>query len=439
MKIVAPPRLPATEELLKLVVEKVQSGMMPATVDEKRRYLHWDKIRHLKTPDKFDSIEQYWHFLKFSRRGQQKLLPFTEEFSYILTDDIQKNIHEIDTQMRGSIEAENIGKDKKKYIIRSLMDEAISSSQLEGAATTRKVARDMLRHNKEPEDYSQRMIYNNYQAINFIDKYKHDDLTPELILELHKIVTDNTIDNPDDEGRFRRDDDINVVDNLTGNVLHSPPEHQSLPDRMKVLCDFANGNMLNSFVHPIIRAIIVHFALAYDHPFVDGNGRTARALFYWVALKNNYWLFQYITLSTYIKKAQSQYGESFLMVESDGFDLTYFINNQLKFIHQAIHGLFDYVDKKQNEQSNALDLLSAYLADGKLNSRQAVIIQHAIKHPGAVYTIAGHKTPQNIAYATAKLDLERLAKLGLLQQSKRGRVFIFIVPNDLEQRIKEYQ
>jgi Fic family protein len=101
----------------------------------------------------------------------------------------------------------------------------------------------------------------------------------------------------------------------------------------------------------------VHFSLAYDHPFVDGNGRTARALFYWVVLKNNYWLFQYITLSTYIKKAPRQYGESFLMVESDGFDLTYFINSQLKFINQAIKGLFDYVDKKQNEQSNALDLL----------------------------------------------------------------------------------
>jgi Tfp pilus assembly ATPase PilU len=49
------------------------------------------------------------------------------------------------------------------------------------------------------------------KAINFIDTHKHDDLTPELILELHKIVTDNTIDNPDDEGKFRRDDDINVV------------------------------------------------------------------------------------------------------------------------------------------------------------------------------------------------------------------------------------
>jgi Fic family protein len=138
----------------------------------------WDKVRHLKTPEKFDSIEQYWYFLKFSRIGQQKLLPFTEEFFYILTDDIQKNIHEIDSQMHGSIEAKSIGKDKDKYIIRSLMDEAISSSQLEGAATTRKVARDMLRHNKEPENYSQRMIYNNYRAINFIARHYLCDCQP---------------------------------------------------------------------------------------------------------------------------------------------------------------------------------------------------------------------------------------------------------------------
>ncbi|BAS67100.1 Fic family protein [Bathymodiolus septemdierum thioautotrophic gill symbiont] len=439
MKIAPPPKPLPTKELVELAVEKTRSGVMPCVTDKKGRYSHWDKIRHLEIPEAFDDIEQYWHFLKFSRVGQQKTLPFTEMFSYVLTDDIQKNIHEIDSQMHGSVESKNIGNNKERYIIRSLMDEAISSSQLEGAATTRKVARDMLKYNKEPEDYSQRMIYNNYQAIKFIDKHKTDDLTPALVLELHKIVTDNAIDNPDDAGRLRQDDDINVVDNRTGSVLHRPPEHQSLPDRMKVLCDFANGNAPDYFIHPIIRAIVIHFALAYDHPFADGNGRTTRALFYWVVLKNNYWLFQYITLSTYIKKAQSQYGESFLMVESDNFDLTYFINSQLKFINQAINGLFDYADNKQHEQKKALELLSAYLADGKLNSRQAMIIQHSIKHLGEVYTIEGHKISQNIGYATAKLDLEKLAKLGLLQKSKRGRAFIFIAPNDLEQRIKAYK
>jgi len=438
MKIVNPP-CTSVEQMMNIAFKKVQEGVSLHVTDEKRRYSHWDKIRYLAVPDKFDDIEQYWSFIKASRLQQQKELPFTENFSFVLTDDIQKNIHEVDSKMRGSLEAKNIGDNRDRYIIRSLIDEAISSSQLEGAATTRKVAREMLKHNKTPEDHSQKMIYNNYQAVKFIDKHKADDLTPALVLELHQVVTDGTMDNPEDAGRFRQDDDISVVDNRTGSVLHSPPGFQSLPDRMKVLCDFANGNAPDYFIHPIIRAIIVHFALAYDHPFADGNGRTTRALFYWVILKNNYWLFQYITLSTYIKEAQVQYGESFLMVESDDFDLTYFINSQLKFIQQSVDGLFDYVDKKQTQLQQALNLLSHYLSDGKINSRQAMLIRHAIQHLGAVYTINNHKISQHIGYKAAREDLLGLAKLNLLQQSKQGRAFVFIAPNDLEQRIKAYK
>jgi Fic family protein len=437
MKIVSPPKI-STQNLLKLAVEKIQQQVTPCITDEKKRYLHWDKIRHLKVPENFDDIEQYWHFVKFARMSQQKILPFVENPFFVLTDDIQKNIYEIDLKMRDSLEAKNVDDNKEKYIIRSLIDEAISSSQLEGAATTRKIARDMLKHKKTPKDCSQEMIYNNYQAIKFINKHKNNDLTPSLILELHAIVTNGTMNNSD-VGKLRKNNEINVVDNSTGSVLHHPPSFEQLPDRLKDLCDFANGNTPDYFVHPIIRAIIVHFILAFDHPFADGNGRTTRALFYWVILKNNYWLFQYITLSTYIKKAQSQYGESFLMTESDDFDLTYFINSQLKFINHSIKGLFDYMDKKQNQQQQALHLLGSYLADGKLNPRQAMIIQHAIKHPGEGYTIAGHKLSHYVSYATAKADLEKLEKLDLLQQSKRGREFVFIAPNDLEKRIQAYK
>jgi hypothetical protein len=75
------------------------------------RYLHWDKVRHLKTPEKFDSIEQYWYFLKFSRIGQQKLLPFTEEFFYILTDDITPDWSFSVTNLTNSSIAGNLGGD----------------------------------------------------------------------------------------------------------------------------------------------------------------------------------------------------------------------------------------------------------------------------------------------------------------------------------------
>lgn len=419
--------------------EKLQQGVSQKILDSKGCYSHWDTIRHRPAPKNFTDIEQYWAFIKFCRMQQYKPLPFIEQFSYVLTDEIQQNIHEIDSKMHGSIEAKNLNHSKNRYIVRSLIEESISSSQLEGAATTREVARDMLKSNREPKGYSEQMIYNNYQAIQFIDQNKHDDLTPSLVLALHKIVTQNAIDNPDDAGRLRQNNKVYVWDNNSDKPLHTPPDYQSLNDRLKILCDFANSNSPNYFIHPIIRAIIVHFMLAYDHPFVDGNGRTTRALFYWVALKNNYWLFQYITLSTFLKKAPAKYGKSFLMTQTDGLDTTYFINSQLDFIKQAIKGLFDYVDKKQAQQKQALDLLSIYLAEGELNARQAILIQHAIKHLGATYTIQGHKISQNLSYITARDDLVKLAKLNLLIQAKQGRAFIFIVPADLEQRIRSYK
>jgi Fic family protein len=127
------------------------------------------------------------------------------------------------------------------------------------------------------------------------------------------------------------------------------------------------------------------------------------------------------------------------MVETDEFDLTYFINSQLKFITQSIGGLFDYVDRKQQAQAKALELLGSYLRDGKVNTRQAMLIQNALKNAGKTYTIEGHKVSNNIGYKAARADLLELSKLELLQQSKKGRAFVFIAPNDLEKRIKEYK
>lgn len=438
MKIVFPPKI-NIEDLVNFGLKKTLAGIKPKITDEKNRYVHWDKLRHLEPPSHCQNNEDYWFFIKNSRLPHYKKLPFIEDFVYILTDEIQQKLHDIDTQMRGWIEEKTFYQNKEKYIVASLMEEAISSSQLEGASTTRKVAKVMLEHNKLPKDYSQQMIYNNYLAIQFINSHKNDDLTPDLILELHKIVAIDAIDNPDDAGRLRGDNTINVVDGQDGKTLHHPPDYQSLQDRLNILCDFANGKTPDCFIHPVIRSIIVHFILAYDHPFSDGNGRTARGLFYWVVLKNHYWLFQYITLSTYIKDAPSQYGESFLMSETDDFDLTYFINSQLVFITKAMTGLFDYIERKQQQTQEAANLLSAYLADGKLNSRQLMLVGRAIRHAGAIYTIEGHKISNHISTKTARDDLLSLAKLDLLQQSKRGRAFVFIAPADLEQRIKAYK
>ncbi len=136
------------------------------------------------------------------------------------------------------------------------------------------------------------------------------------MLELHRILTEGTLDDPTAAGRLQRPDEerIAVVDATDGSLIHTPPPATELPARLQALCDFANQgeDESDSFIHPVVRAILLHFFLAYDHPFEDGNGRTARALFYWAMRTNGYWLAEYLSISRILREAPAQYSRAFL-------------------------------------------------------------------------------------------------------------------------------
>jgi len=128
---------------------------------------------------------------------------------------------------------------------------------------------------------SERMILNNYPTMQRIMDLRDQPLTPERVFELHRRVTAATLEKADAAGRFRRTDEIIRIVDFEGTVYHEPTVSAELPARLEAMCAFANGTTPDFFIHPVIRAIMLHFWLAYDQPFVDGNGCTARALFYW--------------------------------------------------------------------------------------------------------------------------------------------------------------
>ena len=322
------------------------------------------------------------------------------------------------------------------YLINSLMEEAINSSQLEGAATTRQVAKEMIRKNRAPRNRSEQMIFNNYYAMQFVREHKDEKLTRPMIYELHRIVTEKTFDEPQDAGKLRKSNDVHVVD-TQGTVLHKPPKAEELKNRLKVLCDFANKDNPRAFVHPVIKGILLHFMLAYDHPFVDGNGRTARALFYWYMARKEYWLIEFISISQILKKAQAQYARSFLFTETDENDTTYFIIHQLEVILQAIEELHIYLARKIQELKSASLLLEKTKLEGVLNQRQLAVLEHALKNTNAIYSIKEHQNIHGVTYQTARMDLLTLSdKLKLLQKLKDGQQFIFMSPPDLRQRLE---
>jgi Fic family protein len=404
-------------------------------------YLDWDKMRHLEPPEGL-THEEWWLSLKLSRGLLKRQLPMTDSagnpFFYVMTDEVLRLLHHVDKRCSGEIAIPEVASDdeqaRQHYLVNSLMEEAIRSSQLEGAATTRRVAKELIRSGRPPKDRSERMIVNNYRALQFMRDDIGSQLTPETVLELQRVLTEGTLDNPDSAGRLQtnQNDRVAVVDTVDDTVLHRPPPADQLPQRLAAMCTFANQEDTGGYMHPVIKAVLLHFWLAHDHPFEDGNGRTARALFYWSMRTRGYWLTEYLSISKILREAPSQYSKAFLLTETDEGDTTYFILYQLEVVKRAVEQLDKYLQKKVREIRQVERLLRR---SEEFNHRQLSLLSDALRNPGGMYTFGSHAASHNVTHETSRRDLLSLQKAGLLRRSRSRKKYIYSPSPDLADRL----
>ena len=385
--------------------------------DINERYLYWSDAKY-RAADTGLSAEELWRTAKCIR--QMKDVPVWPEFGlhFALNNSMQRLCQRFDMDFGGSWGSMKLFPTDKKnqelYLISSIMEEAISSSQMEGAATTRKVAKEMLRKKLAPRDRSQQMILNNYQTIQFIVENKNQPLTKELLLQIHALMTANTLNDESMSGHLRDNDDVVVGNSITGEVVHQPPSHVLLDKFVRDLCHFFNSTDSEIFIHPIIRALVVHFLIAYYHPFGDGNGRTARALFYWYMLKEDYWLTQYLSISRIIYKTKAKYEKSFIYTENDNNDIGYFITYNLDVLSKAFDELRRYLRKKQAEQRRK----DRFMHIGDVSPKQAEIIRMFYDEGDITLQAKDIAIRFGVSRVAAKGYLDGLVKRGILERIK---------------------
>lgn len=395
------------------------------------KYRHWHRFRNLQMPEGF-SAEQAWAGVKLKRSGLWRNVGGLADldgvpFRYARTDGLLERLHNLDLVTAGDV---GVGsgpwneEEQQRYIVRNFIEEAIASSQLEGASTTRQAAKEMIRHNRQPVDNAERMILNNYRGILKIGAVTEEPLSPELILDLHATLTEGTLENPDAVGRFQTPADERVVvgSATEREPAYIPPPAEAIPGLIDKLCDLANAEAGARWMHPLVRAVVLHFMLAWIHPFEDGNGRAARALFYWSAMRSNYWTVEYASISRILLDAPGQYATSFLEVETDENDLTYFILYQLDVIQRAIEQLYQYAET----QAARARELGNRLRDLELNHRQEALLIHALRNPAGRYTFYSHAEAHRVVPLTARSDILELQELGLLvRDGMIGRAHAF--------------
>lgn len=400
-------------------------------------YLYWDKVKYKQTPPGL-THEEFWYLVKQIRKlsWRPTIIKAEDEnfFSWLRLTYTDEYLHKIDMHTGGRLFAtheEIKDENKQKFLARGILEEAIASSQLEGASTTRKAAKLMILENKVPKDKSEKMILNNYQTMQQLDRdYKNKELSRELLFEIHAMLTKDTVDK-NEQYRFRKDSDEIVVHN-DKFIAHIPPKEDFLKKEIDRLIDFANDKDSHIFTHPVIKAIFLHFWVGYLHPFTDGNGRLARALFYWYLLRKDYWTFIYLPISSIIKGSPAQYANAYIYSEQDDYDLTYFFDYHIRKILKSIDEFNLYVNKITSENKQ-IDLMLG--KEVSLNERQKQLIHYLLSETAERYvTVKSHMALNNISRRTAYSDLKYLHDKNLLITQRQGKFVRYLVSNNLKEK-----
>ncbi len=382
------------------------------------KYIFWDKAKYFEPIPGFTPTES-WALAHQLRQLTSKPTPIKTEqgifFSYHRMNYIDEALRDIDMHAGGLLlsgePSRVVESQRQKYLVRGIVEESISSSQLEGADTSSRYAKKMIAENIKPRNKSDQMILNNYLVMQQIEqKYKDEPLSISMLRELQSELVYKTLSPEFTPGNFRRDSD-NIVVSYDDKIAHTPPSATFVAKELERLVSYANNN--EKFVHPVIKAIQLHFWIGYLHPFPDGNGRLARAVFYWYLFRHNYWAMAYLPVSTLLKRSPKKYTYAYVYSEQDNYDFSYFLDFHLKTILKAIEKFKEYIEQKTEESESIISKITAKYPS--LNSRQVSALHHLL-NDGKNYTSAkSYSMLNSITRRTAYSDLKKLKRLNLVK------------------------
>ena len=370
--------------------------------------------------------QNHWPKLKQKIQTLRKMgaIPFflksiDKKFWYFPSDSINKKIHFVESlgnKLHHKIEAHSSL--QKGFLANAKIEEAITSAIYEGANSTRAKAKAFIASRNRAKNKDELMLVNNYLAMRWIKKHSTEPVSNQLILKVHRLVSRNTLRGDDANfcGKFR-DGPVYVGE-------HEGICHTKIEETLNEVIETINNHP--RFLHGLIKGILLHYFIAYIHPFFDGNGRTARTLFYFKMIKNDLKFVELLAISANLKEHGKRYEKSFELVKEYEWDMTFFIDFCLDSLVVAL--------EKAERKVNSLIRFSEFKDFMGVNSNQVLLLQRMALNKHREITIAEYAGDLGKSREIARRELKDLLKKGLLREKKRGKKFIYFVES---KRIKE--
>ena len=363
-------------------------------------------------------ISKVWPELQKARKDKSESLPLLsidgKPFWWVLTESISSQADEVISLARREIVFDR--PEYEEAFREAVLDEAVYSSVIEGAFTTKKEAREFIHEGRSPKNKSEQMVKNNYEALTYVLEHIDESITEQTIFDIYALVTKDTLEADVPTNAYRSESVF--VQSSRGEIVHTAPEAEKVSGMMASLLEFITNNELS----PLIKACIAHFYFVYVHPFIDGNGRAARALSFMMLLQAGYDFFRYFSISGVIAEERAKYYKAIKDVEDDDFDMTYFIDYYTGMLARAVKAMEErLVDKVVMEQT--LDKLKA----AGMNSRVIEGAKWILTSPNQSITIKAWQKKFGVVLETARQDLFKLEDAGIVHRKLVKRQYVFEV------------
>ena len=299
------------------------------------------------------------------------------------------------------------------YGTRAMEEEILSTFRIEQIDTSRESVRRIL-SGQAPRDDEEHRIYGMKQGLEFIADRSHA-ITEENLFRLYQMTIGDFLPEEDRllPGRWYRHDGVTVID---GKTEHIGLPWRKLPAYMKELTAFAAEKAAQN---DLVKAAVLHFTLAYLHPYFDGNGRMARLLHLWYLVQQEYSSALFVPMSRFVEESCARYYKAYTQVEqnqqiSGVLDVTPF----LVYFAESVY----YRLGEDQPQPRILHTFEEALRQGKITEKERALWQFVLTAYGSeeFSTKRLEKDFGDAAYATIRNFVLKFERLGLLTSVHYG-------------------
>ncbi|MBD3250622.1 MAG: DeoR family transcriptional regulator [Candidatus Pacebacteria bacterium] len=258
-------------------------------------------------------------------------------------------------------------------------------------------------------------VINYRNVVKWIDE-QDNELSPELLSEktlkhLHALTMQELL-NQEEVGSYRKKQVIvRGAGESQGKVVFRPPVSVEVPYLVEDFFEWLN-HPLTQNVHPIFRAAITHYQLVFIHPFVEGNGRTARAFATLVLYGSGYDFKKFFSLEEYFDSNVEQYYRALQSVQqSENSDLSY-------WLEYFCYGLALEIEKVKNQvEKLSKDLkLKKELGQQVALSERQIILLELLQTQGEITSTDAQEVLPNVSVDTVLRDLKDLIEKGVVKK-----------------------